>query len=299
VPTSFPLLSSRAVRIDVGGAPTLERLSFEIAGEHARVLVVGAPRVLFDATCGIAPVAHGELSVQGLPAHEALARRTTAGAPLDPAMPPRWSVRDYVTWSARLAGHSRADAALRASEAIARMRLEALATSPVVQALSHVRRATVLAAAFATGATCLLVEDPMSGLPDDVARPFARLVLDGFGALDGVRVVIFAGRTSLTSPLVAEVDEVLVLAGSDVVAQGAPSEVAARARSFAVRLSGELDAFAMFRDRASERGVTFEADGARVIATLPEGVTTGDLLGIALDARAVIVELRPLARGFV
>ncbi len=291
------LLEARAARVDVGGAPTLEGLTFATTSTaaSARVLIVGAPRALFEAASGVLPIAHGTLLVNGIAAHDAVARRVSAGAPLDPQMPPTWSVRDYVTWSARLAGHSKSDATARATQAMARMRLEVLETARLEKALPHVRRATVLAAMFATGATTFLVEDPLANLPEEVARPFARVVLDAFA---GSRVVFFAGRTSLTSPLAAEVDEALVLAGPDVVAQGAPAEIAARTRSFAVRLTGDLDAFATFRDRATLKGIAFEADGARVVATLPDGVSTTDLMNLALDSRAVIIELRPLAPGF-
>ena len=49
-----PLLKIEDLRVDVDGVPACDGLTLQTRGE--RVLVLGAPRVLFEATCGLRPV---------------------------------------------------------------------------------------------------------------------------------------------------------------------------------------------------------------------------------------------------
>ena len=62
---------------------------------------------LFEATCGRRPVVRGDLRVRGVAVATAAREGIVAGRRLDPPLPPRWTALDYVTWSARLAGHAR------------------------------------------------------------------------------------------------------------------------------------------------------------------------------------------------
>ena len=107
-----PLLVCEDLRVDAEGVPACDGLAFRTTGEH--VLVLGAPRALFDAIIGVVPVARGALRVRGTVAVTATKNRTVAGAPLEPPLPPRWTLREYVVWSARLAGLANADAESRA-----------------------------------------------------------------------------------------------------------------------------------------------------------------------------------------
>src|SRR5579884_3038401 len=201
-----------------------------------RVLVLGAARALFEAAAGLRPTARGELRVEGLPPAAAVRGGVAAGAPLDPPVPGDWTVRRYVLWSARLAGHARQAAEALAEDAIARVKLgEAAAEGRLGPSAPAVRRATVLAAALATGARTLLVEDPSTGL-DDVARPFAHVVAH---ALRDRRVVFFAGRIPLDSPIALAADEAVVVDGSHVAAQGPPAELAAAERTFVLCVGGD------------------------------------------------------------
>jgi hypothetical protein len=103
----------------------------------------------------------------------------------------------------------------------------------------------------------------------------------------------------LESPLALASDEALVVDGAQVSAQGAPAEIATREHTLALRVHGDAEAFA--------RRVEAEGGRAQVsVGTSPPvyvrvelgGLAARDLLRIATESHAVVVELRPLARTF-
>jgi ABC-2 type transport system ATP-binding protein len=294
VPDLPPLLSATALRVDVGGAPALDGLTLATTGE--RVLVLGAARALFEAAAGLRAATRGELRVEGMAPAEAVRGGNVASASLDPPMPPAWTLLQYTTWSARLAGHARATARGLAAQALEAMHLDRMAGTRLGAAAVTTRRGTVLAAALATGARTLLVEDPLPGLPSEATRPFARVVARVLGER---RAVIFAGRMPLESPLAMAADEALVIDGAAVSAQGAPGELAASDRAVALRVHGDVAAFA----RAVEAGGGRAEVAAGAPPPVPVRVDLGplaarDLLRLAAGCGAVVVELRPVARAF-
>ena len=284
-----PLLEAEQVRVDDAGVPAIDGLTLATTGEH--VLILGAPRALFEAASGVRGVAHGALRVRGESAREALRSTHIAGAPLDPAMPPAWSARKYVTWSARLCGHARASAAELAKDAIDRMRITSLADAPLARATPQMRRGIVIAAALATGAPVITLEDPLVELPEEQARALARVISE---ALADRAWLVFAARMPLSSPLALQADEALVLSRTAVAAQGAPSELAARERAYALRLHGETAAFAR---RVAERGGHVGGTASHLTVDLG-ALTTRELMAIALESNAVILELWPLSGAF-
>jgi hypothetical protein len=117
---------------------------------------------------------------------------------------------------------------------------------------------------------------------------------------------VFAARIPLESPLSLAADEALVIDGSHVSAHGPPAEVAAQEKTVALRVEGDVAAFA--------RAV--EAEGGRATVGAPTGeeparsmgptfvrVELGplgarELLRIAEQAQAVVRELRPITGVF-
>jgi ABC-type Na+ transport system ATPase subunit NatA len=289
-----PLLAASSLRVDVHGVPAIDGLSVTSTGE--RVLVLGAASAMFEAAAGLRAAVRGGLRVEGRVPIEAVRARVVAGAPLDPPMPPRWTVHEYVTWSARLAGHSRAVAKDLAGDALSRMVLGVLAKKRLGTAVTSVRRATVLAAALATGAMTLLVEDPISGLPAETVPQFTRVAAR---AMADRRTIFFAGRMRLESPVALAADEAIVIFGSHVVAQGAPAEIAASDRTFAVRVVGEVRAFAEALKAAGGQlrgGVDGEGRSRLSVDLGP--LATCDLLRIAAASKAVVIDLRPISLAF-
>lgn len=287
-PPAEPLLSLDDVRIDVDGVPACDGLTFQTGG--ARVLVLGAPRALFDATTGLLSVVRGSLRVRGVPAGQAAARGVVAGAEAEPPAPPRWTVAEYVSWSARLSGLPAAVARMSAEAAITRLRLGAMAKVELSRLAPHARRATLVAAALATSADVIALDDPLGGLPDEMALPYADVLV---AALAGRAWVVFAPRVPLSSPLARASDEAIVAAPTRIDAQGAPAELAASARRFVARLTGPATAIA---PALAARGGRAEQHGAHVMLDLG-AMSTGELMAVCEGARVAVVELVPIARA--
>jgi ABC-type multidrug transport system ATPase subunit len=289
-----PLLASSSLRVDVGGSAAIDGLSLTVSGDQ--VLVLGAARALFEAAAGLRATTRGELLVAGQEPLAALRSVAAAGAPLDPPLPPTWTLRHYVTWSARLAGHARGTARALADEAIERMKLGEAAKQKLAAAAVAARRGAVVAAALATGANAILVEDPLGGLSDDSARSFARVMVR---ALADRRSVFFVARVPLDSPIALAADEAVVVDGSRVVAQGDPAEIAARDSAFVLRVVGDARAFVDAVEAQGGRLLGSPGDAAHARLTIDLGeLHTRDLLKIAADSNAVVLELRPLGRAF-
>lgn len=293
VTRSAPLLVANDLRVDVDGLPVCDGIALRTTGE--RVLILGAPRALFDAVTGLVRVVRGSLDVRGVAAAEATARGVVAGAPMDPPLPPRWTVAEYVQWSARLAGVPASAARTNARAAIARLQLDAMARTELAKLVPHAphaRRATVVAAALATGAEVIALEDPLGGLPDELAVAYAKVLGEALG--DGRAWIVFAPCMPLTSPLAQRADEALVASALRVEGQGPPAELAASGRRFVARTIGPVDALA---PALARRGAGMELAGAYVLFDLGSEMTTGELVALCDEADVAVVELVPALRA--
>jgi ABC-type multidrug transport system ATPase subunit len=289
-----PLLAASTLRIDVSGVPALDGLSLVTTGD--RVLVLGAARALFEGAAGLRKIARGDLRVEGTDPATAVREGRVACAPLDPPLPPDWTVTQYTRWSARLAGRTRSEAVSLAADALDRMQLASVAGTKLAAAGLPVRRGAVLAGALATGAGAILVEDPTPGLTDDASRPLARVLAR---AVADRRSALFAARIALDSPLALASDEALVVDGSRVAAQGAPAEIAAAEGTVLLRVHGDAIAFARAVEGAGGRAdVTTGAPSPAHVQVHLGPLAPRDLLRIAAESSAIVVELRPLARAF-
>ena len=222
-------LAFRDLRLDEAGAPRFD--GEDVASHGQRLLVLGAPRVLFLAAVGAALPARGSLWIDGRPAAQAIREGRVAAVRFDVPAPPTWTALAYATWRARLAGQDRRLAARSASEA-----LERFAIAPrtrIAGSSEPARRGFHVAAAYATGAPCLVLDDVHAGLSDPDALALARVLAR---ALEPRGWILFAARTPLASRLGLAADEALVFAGSSLAAAGDPAEIAASERSFALRL---------------------------------------------------------------
>jgi ABC-type multidrug transport system ATPase subunit len=290
----LPVLTTSSLRVDVGAVPVIEGLSLATTGEW--VLVLGAARALFESIAGLRAIVQGEIRVAGLGPLQAVRAGVCAAAPLDPRLPLRWSPLEYISWSARLAGQPRDVAMSAASEAMEKLAISPFARARLGRASLAVRRATVVAAALATGAPLLVVEDPGVDLPPEASGAFLRLVVR---ALAGRRTAFFAARVSLESPVGLAADEAIVIDDGRVAIQGAPAQIASSEHAFSLRLAGDVRAF---EGAVATRGARLLVPSNPATPTrlsLDIGpLTTTDLLRIALECNAVVLELRPLAGAF-
>ncbi|MBS2017575.1 MAG: hypothetical protein JST00_32140 [Deltaproteobacteria bacterium] len=284
-----PLLALQDLRVDVDGVPACDGLAFTTTAE--RTLVLGAPRALFQAAVGLVPVVRGDLRVRGVAPAAAVDGAIVAGAPLDPPLPPKWTLVEYIEWSSRLSGQSAGEAKRLAADAVATMQLGAMAKMPLASLVPHARRAVVVASALATTAEILLLEDPLAGLPEDVARAWARILV---GALEQKPWVAFAPRVPLTSPLALAAEEAVLVSSTKVLAQGAPAEIAATDKRYVARVHGAVEALGA---RVAERGGRLQAQGAQIVVDLGETMTTAELLGLCAETEVTVVEMLPIARA--
>jgi hypothetical protein len=141
----------------------------------------------------------------------------------------------------------------------------------------------------------LLVEDPLAGMPSAASEPFARLLAQ---TLARRKTAYFAARVGLRSPVAQASDEAIVIEGSHVGAQGTVGDIAARVRSFSMHFTGDVSALieALRRRGAHISACTQWARHARVSVDLGE-LATRDVLRLAQEYGAVVLELRPLARA--
>lgn len=216
----------------------------------------------------------------------------TAGVTLDAPLPPKWTPLEYVTWSARLAGRTNADAKTLAKEALGHLELGALSAKQLSILAPAPRRAVLLAAALVTGAEILAIENPVDGLPEELARSLAGAFVT---ALEGRSWIVFAPRLQLTSPFVLGAKEALVVSSTQLEAQGIPVELATKTKRFVVRTQGSMEELA---ERLKEHGATFEVSGAQTLLDLGENLGTARFLGMCDEARITVVEMIPTTRAF-
>ena len=155
--------------------------------------------------------------------------------------------------------------------------------------LAH--RATLTAAALATGAEVIVLSDPLSGLSDEHAAFYAAQLVT---ALEGRAWIVLAPRVPLGSPLALAADEAIVLSADAVLAQATPVALAAAERRFALCIEGPLAAIA---PTLESRSVRVEARGGSLVIDLGEHMTTRELVTLCAAAGVAVVELVPLHRA--
>lgn len=273
----------------MGGAPEVTGLTLASSGPH--VALLGPARGVFEVIAGVRGPDRGTVRVAGVDPREGLRDGAIASATLDPPLPPKWTAVEHASWAARLAG---VDAKVARAAALASLDALGVPGGRVLKDASPVeRRAIVCAGALATEAKTLVVEDPTAGLPADAARALGRAFARALGDRG---LVLLAGTLPLDAPLALAIDDALVVRAGRVVAQGAPAEIAAREKSYAVRALGDVARFV----RLVEDGggsVSGATDGAMAI-DLGADLKPRDLFALAEDARAVLVEVLPLGRAF-
>ena len=181
-PAPSAVLDASDARVAVDEAVALASLTFTsrgslvlVAGETAALFAVltgvplGATRPLDSPTLGEAHVVAGFLRVRG---HSVADRRhvaITGVALLDPPLPPTWTARTAVAWSARLAGIPERAARELTDHALSRVGLATALDRPARTLALPERRALGLAQAIVASPEVLILEAPLAG--STVRRP--------------------------------------------------------------------------------------------------------------------------------
>jgi ABC-type Na+ transport system ATPase subunit NatA len=288
--TDAPLLSARDLRIDVDGAAQVEAATFDSRGGSLALL--GDGHALISAIAGRAEIRAGSLAIEGLDVggREQLRAGTVGLAPLDPPLPPRWTVREYMVWGARLSGMPRLEAQKRAANVLGELGLEPEAGRSLESLKVGERRAAVLAQAVVTHPRVLVASSPLSDLAgsdaDYVAAAFA-------AATRGRRWIaslsnLYAG--SAEHRLAASADDLLVFASGKLARQGRLQSIEDGTVGYTLMLRVRI---AEFREALRARGVELTGGPQRFFVELPPRVRPSDLLALSAEIGAPIVELVP------
>ncbi len=286
-----PLIDARGARTE-GSSGTGVTVASTPTARH--VVLLAAPEAFFRAVAGLSSLAGGEIRVCGRSPAGAIESRAVAVAPLDPVLMPSAAPAEYVRWSAELAGSPRLEASV--TEALERLQLAPVARTPMSKLSLATRRGVVVAAALATGAEAIFLENPFASLAENDARDLARVLSK---ALDPVAWALFVPRISLGWHITTHADEAILFHGERVVAQGAAEEVAVREGSYSIRTLGAGDRFSRRLEEAGATARFLEGGGdlapAALLVELGDALTAVDVFRLAEEEGEVILELRPLS----
>jgi ABC-type Na+ transport system ATPase subunit NatA len=276
------LLDCAGARVDVGGLPRFDGLT--VRAETDRVVLVGGWSALFAVLTRQARVASGSVRVQGELAERAVAAGAVGVALLDPAAPDRWTVRQVLEASARIAGLARTEA----RGALDRLGLLSLESRRLGQLQCAERRAVMIAQATLGGPPAIALEAPLSRIEGVWVPYLGELVRR---ASENRRLLVSVSDVSDTGPEQSLIDtgvEVLLLQTPSQVRRGLPTATAAYwvvVSSGGSRLLEELAARGLPAEVVSRSG-----DAMRIVVQASE---TGAIVEAAVQAEAPILELVP------
>jgi len=303
------VLHAEDARIAVDDVVAMEKLTVRTRGD--RVLCAGDTDVLFAALTGVplrsrsravteddmpgeASVAAGSLFIAG---HDVGKREhfdIIGAAPVDVPLPPKMTVLEYVTWSARLAGESPRHARELAMGALERVGLSGAIKRQVSTLDVPGRRILALAHAACTDPPVLIVESPLGGLEPGPAA----FVMNAIARVTEGRKAIFSVRKmepgTPEGNLALGATDVLVFASGALVMEATPEELFASVRVYGVTIRKNGPAF---RDELEARGLGVKGGPLRMSVTLPQDATTKEIMAAASKARAPLVELFPIVGG--
>lgn len=284
------VVEARQARIDREGAALCDRLTFRISGERLVLAGAGASAVM-AVLCARANLVAGELVLDGCDVSRGEHRGVAAVAPLDPPMPSRTTVVEYVALSFFAGGLKRREALLAARGALLDLGISVLAQRRVATLSLAERRAAALAQAMLPGASVLCAEAPLAGLEGGPAQA----VLGVLGTAARQRAVIATvSRIDSSSPerdVVLGADLAAIIGRDGVAWSGTPASLMQSRRAFAVVVHGDRTAFSR---RLLQDGANVAGEAARLSVTLPDGASTSLILQAARETGGVVVEMVPL-----
>jgi ABC-type sulfate/molybdate transport systems ATPase subunit len=150
---------------------------FTARADGARLALLGDFSPWFAALAGVAPLASGRALLAGAAVTTALRAQVAGYAPLDPAFPPRWTVRAYLQNSASLLGRERRATSALVDELIVRFELAHLASKELASLRVAERRVISIAAATLGEPAVICCEAPLDRL-DNAAQAYVEAALE-------------------------------------------------------------------------------------------------------------------------
>jgi ABC-type multidrug transport system ATPase subunit len=292
-----PLLFAEAARVMLAGAVALDDVSLTTHGD--RLVLAGDYRpLLHGLTAGAsAPeiddvrIANGRLELAGLDVargdHLAIAGFALADLPI----PLSWSARQYLEWSARLAGCRRRDASARASSQLARLGFRS-SGGLAMSTLSPVeRRLTAIAQAIVVDPTVLVVDNPFSRLD---ARGVAAVVAALHEATRERRALVCLPRLSpsgAVGDLVRAATHLCLFRSGQLYYSGSPKALLAGSGVFAITVSRNADAL---RGELTRLGAEVHGGPLHFSVAMPEPLAVPDILAAAAKSDAAVLSCVPI-----
>lgn len=285
-----PLLDGSDLRIDVGGSIAIENATFATSGHS--VALLGDDQGIVAALGGTAAIRRGTLRLLGVDveAGSHLAAGWASFAPLDPPLPPRWSIREYLVWGARLAGADRSAAERDATQSLTDFGLAAQATQRLDTLSLAERRALVLAQAIIARPKVLVAAMPLAGLG---GREAVYVSQAWSAAAHGRKWVVSISNLHPGSGeawLGQTADDVLLFASGRLVKQGRLDRMESGAVGYTLTVRARSDELLQ---ALATRGVVVSGSGPRFYVELPANMKAQDLLNLSVDLGAAIIELVP------
>jgi ABC-type multidrug transport system ATPase subunit len=305
------LLELDQVRIDAAGGTLVDGLSAK--SEAERLGLSGDWSWLFRLLSAEVELVSGRALLFGAPAERAVQQNDVGLVRHDPELPSDWSPFELIFESALLLGKSRSEARREAGRALAELGLDSMARRPLSRLGAAERRAALIAHARLAEPAVLVLELPLARLDDGSAHFVSELMLR---AAAGKRLVFSV--ESLTAGTVErsaldQVEEVLVLRGHGVIAQGAPGSVLVASRRYSVVVSKHAVALAERLRNAGAVVHVRRSNGVvsplqalselelsmlragRLLVDLSEAHGPESIIDAALELQAPILELLPVS----
>ena len=205
-----------------GPTSSVENLSLTSNG--SQVGCFGQWDAVFSLFAGQGSASHGQLTVLGVPAEQAVRRGVLGIADSETPLPQRLRVVDYLELKAQLLGRSRRDARQGTRNSLRLLRLEKLSARRCCSLNAVEQRAIKLAGAIVTQPPVLATSQLLSDLPQS-ARSWLMGVFE-LGATE--RKIIHWARASTPSgpaPWLSRSSEVLWLRNGELIFRGAGPEL--------------------------------------------------------------------------
>ncbi|RLB64662.1 MAG: ABC transporter ATP-binding protein [Deltaproteobacteria bacterium] len=296
-----PTIEAEDARIAIGDSTMMDGLSLRTRGD--RVLLIGSAEALVAAISGspggddqttaspVARVVSGSLRVAGAD----VAAREHVGlcgvAPLDPPMPLRWTVQEYLSWGARLGGARRRQAKALALAALERLGLTDLRRRRLKALARHERRALAVTLAIVTNPSVIVLEDPLAKLDEsDVTAVMAVMAQ----AAVGRAVILSMPHLSPRSPaahLARTATDICVFRGGELLLVAEPATLFDNAAIYEITVKRGA---AALRRTLAEQGLELHGGPEHFSLSLPKGRGPSDVLAAAAQARAAVTSCIPL-----
>jgi len=300
-PPAAPTLEAQDARVVVGDAAMMVGLSLRTRGD--RVLMVGSTEALVAAIGGIsrfsvsdgadlaARITDGWLRVAGADVASGDHVARCGVAPLEPLVPPGWTVQEYLGWGARLGGAPRGDAKALVGRALERLGIGALRRRKLGGLARVDRRAVTLALAVVRDPAVILVDDPLANLTDDEVT--ALLTVQA-AAAEGRSAIITVPHLAAHSPaahLARTATDVLVFRGGELVLTAEPASLFGAATVYELTVQEGAEAL---RTALAKRGIDLRGGPEHFSVSLPGDQGPSDVLAAAAEVRAAVTTCVPL-----